>query len=372
MALLPCKCPNCGAELEVDKSNEAAVCKYCNTPFIVEKAINNYNIHNNFAGANIVMDDWVSLENLYTLARRALKAENFEDASNYYQDIIKRAPNDWEAVFFLYYCKTAIHGYDDLSSKNNFRTSTKEFSDLIVEVLNLIEKQYTDDIERKNALANFCSYSLNTFNTFLQYYSSLMLDDNDEYNWLMVIGYNLADTLENNNLSDELINDTKVYLWKKSLEIDIDDLSNHYEIKEYREQSKKRISEYINKVKQYDPNYAPPPFLDYIYQVSDRYDNKKVNRKESTPKKGGCYIATCVYGSYDCPEVWTLRRFRDDYLSSMWFGKLFIKFYYLVSPHIVKRFGNNNYFKNTLKPCLDKLVTKLHNNGYRNTPYKDK
>ena len=27
---------------------------------------------------------------------------------------------------------------------------------------------------------------------------------------------------------------------------------------------------------------------------------------------GGCYIATCVYGSYDCPEVWTLRRFRVD------------------------------------------------------------
>lgn len=25
----------------------------------------------------------------------------------------------------------------------------------------------------------------------------------------------------------------------------------------------------------------------------------------------GCYVATCVYGSYDCPEVWTLRRFRD-------------------------------------------------------------
>src|SRR5699024_12626084 len=22
---------------------------------------------------------------------------------------------------------------------------------------------------------------------------------------------------------------------------------------------------------------------------------------------GGCYVATAVYGSYDCPEVWTLR-----------------------------------------------------------------
>ena len=26
---------------------------------------------------------------------------------------------------------------------------------------------------------------------------------------------------------------------------------------------------------------------------------------------GGCYVATCIYGSYDCPQVWTLRRYRD-------------------------------------------------------------
>ena len=25
----------------------------------------------------------------------------------------------------------------------------------------------------------------------------------------------------------------------------------------------------------------------------------------------GDYISTCVYGSYDCPEGWMLRRFRD-------------------------------------------------------------
>ena len=29
----------------------------------------------------------------------------------------------------------------------------------------------------------------------------------------------------------------------------------------------------------------------------------------------GCYIATCVYGSYDCSPVWILRRFRDSFLA---------------------------------------------------------
>ena len=42
--LVPAVCTQCGASLEVDPSQEAAVCKYCNTPFIVEKAIQNYNI----------------------------------------------------------------------------------------------------------------------------------------------------------------------------------------------------------------------------------------------------------------------------------------------------------------------------------------
>lgn len=34
----------------------------------------------------------------------------------------------------------------------------------------------------------------------------------------------------------------------------------------------------------------------------------------SPSSNNGCYIATCVYGSYDCPQVWILRRFRDDIL----------------------------------------------------------
>ena len=28
----------------------------------------------------------------------------------------------------------------------------------------------------------------------------------------------------------------------------------------------------------------------------------------------------CIYGSYDCPEVWTLRRYRDKFLSETWYG----------------------------------------------------
>lgn len=61
--------------------------------------------------------------------------------------------------------------------------------------------------------------------------------------------------------------------------------------------------------------------------------------EESSEEKKGCYIATCIYSSYNCPEVWTLRRFRDQILDTVWYGRLFIKFYYALSPTLVKWFG---------------------------------
>ncbi len=85
----------------------------------------------------------------------------------------------------------------------------------------------------------------------------------------------------------------------------------------------------------------------------------------------GCYIATCVYGSYDCPEVWTLRRFRDIVLDTTWYGKLFIKCYYAISPTIVRWFGHQDWFKKFWKKNLDGMISKLNSHGIKNTEYKD-
>ena len=42
--LVPAKCTSCGGQLTVNPSQQAAVCPFCNSAFIVEQAINNYNI----------------------------------------------------------------------------------------------------------------------------------------------------------------------------------------------------------------------------------------------------------------------------------------------------------------------------------------
>ena len=61
----------------------------------------------------------------------------------------------------------------------------------------------------------------------------------------------------------------------------------------------------------------------------------------------GCYVATCVYGSYDCPE------------------------YYAVSPSIVKWFGDKDWFRSFFRARLDRMVNNLQKRGFSSEQYND-
>ena len=97
------------------------------------------------------------------------------------------------------------------------------------------------------------------------------------------------------------------------------------------------------------------------------WEEKTDDPTDPTP----CYIATSVYGSYDCPEVWTLRRFRDDVLGQTWYGRLFIKAYYATSPTLVRLFGDTEWFQNFWRDRLDNMVSDLQAQGFEDTPYQD-
>ena len=86
--------------------------------------------------------------------------------------------------------------------------------------------------------------------------------------------------------------------------------------------------------------------LNFLEKEEKNYIKKNYGQTsyKQTNSNGGCYIATCVYGSYDCPEVWRLRRYRDYYLKHHWWGRLFIKIYYVISPKLVSMFSNNKRF----------------------------
>lgn len=117
-------------------------------------------------------------------------------------------------------------------------------------------------------------------------------------------------------------------------------------------------------------NQTDPEFPDSIIELLQNMDGK-LAASDHPSRSGGCYIATAVYGSYDCPEVWTLRRFRDDALARTLCGRILIRTYYTLSPALVRRCGNMKWFKKMWKAPLDKLVQKLQEKGYKSTPYHD-
>ena len=117
-------------------------------------------------------------------------------------------------------------------------------------------------------------------------------------------------------------------------------------------------------------------FITELKQIAqkhnDAYIQELITKMNGLKTAGGCYVATCVYGSYDCPQVWTLRRFRDYTLAETWYGRAFICTYYAISPTLVKWFGNTNWFKKLWKGKLDRMVAKLQSKGVEDTPYEDK
>lgn len=78
-----------------------------------------------------------------------------------------------------------------------------------------------------------------------------------------------------------------------------------------------------------------------------------------TKKSEGCYIATAVYGDYDAPQVMVLRRFRDEVLLTHWWGKLFVKFYYFVSPPLARRMKGMSRVNKKVRALLDSIVNRL-------------
>ena len=107
-------------------------------------------------------------------------------------------------------------------------------------------------------------------------------------------------------------------------------------------------------------------------ELGDDFSEKKyhelvqkraISSNISNEKSGPCYVATCVYGSYDSPEVITLRRFRDTSLNSNWTGRKFVQIYYALSPKVVNTLGKHRWFNIVGKTLIGGIVKILQKNS---------
>jgi len=171
----------------------------------------------------------------------------------------------------------------------------------------------------------------------------------------LMISHSKGKNLPPEVLNDRLKAEAEIINYKLSAYIH----ANGQKILLYQSDRQSEISKLeriYSKIKETEPDFAEPPLPNAATSAST----------------GGCYVATSVYGSYNCPQVWTLRRYRDYTLAKTWHGRAFIRTYYTISPTIVKLFGNMEWFKGFFKSRLDKMVNRLNKEGVSDMPYTDR
>lgn len=107
MPLTPATCPKCGGILDVDSELEAANCRYCGTPFIVEKAISVFNTtHNttyvtnststtNISGSEVhIHQDGDDAQTLFDNLKALLSLEKYDAVTNTLEKLNDKFPAD--------------------------------------------------------------------------------------------------------------------------------------------------------------------------------------------------------------------------------------------------------------------------------------
>ena len=341
----------CGSN-DVVKQEGFYVCQNCGTKYSVEEAKKLMIEGTVDVKGTVKVDTSDELKNLYEIARRAKDTGNSENALKYYDMILVKDPSSWEANFYVVYFRARSCRIIEIESAaisiSNCLSSVFELvrdnvpEDKQMEVTNELYLQTTEiaDVLFDASESNYNDTDPEIKGKYTQEFV-------DRAYAIKQIMYDFGDGLE--DVFGDRFGALASYAWKDGIRLH----QRYIKYLNNKELNKNQILEYASKVKKFDADYQSP------------------NVDTSTPTNG-CYVATAVYGSYNCPEVWTLRRFRDNTLDATWYGRAFIQTYYAISPTLVKWFGETSWFKRLWRRPLDKLVTALRCKGVEDTPYQDK
>lgn len=347
-------CEMCGST-NLIKNEGVFVCQHCGTKYSVEEAKKMMVEGTVSVEGTVKVDTTDELKNLYEIARRAKDTDNVENAAKYYDQILVKDPNSWEANFYVVYykamsCKIAGITNAAISVYKSFPS-----------VLKLVNQNIKDPNEQKIVIKEIYLRSAIIARMLYEASKDFYLDTDIE------IRNNYASEHISRGLNSAVILQLLSVAIKCEFrdmydEIRVDALTNSIDI------YSSTLLDVKNMVADDDLNIFKED-LDLIRKFKPDFNLPITGPSASS---SGCYIATAVYGSYDCPEVWTLRRFRDYTLAETAFGRAFIKVYYATSPTLVRWFGKSALFNKMCRTPLDKLVATLNTKGVQNTPYSDR
>ena len=113
MAFIQLKCPNCGANLNIENNREIAFCEFCGCKILLQETIN----------VKHTIDTKEQFANMMTLAERAYKSNSFDEAFSYYTKALELSPENIEAI----YMKSISKVYKEFPSSriniNEFKAS---------------------------------------------------------------------------------------------------------------------------------------------------------------------------------------------------------------------------------------------------------
>ena len=375
-------CEMCGST-DLLKQDGMFVCQNCGTKYTVDEA------KKLMVEGTVKIDNSEKLRNLYTLARQAKDSNDAENAVKYYDLIKQEDPSSWEACFYNVYFRAAQTRVMYIQSAAN------SVKNCLENVFELIRISSDSDEEKKAHIREvsvrvtlICSLlESSSKSTFVKLWSNAggdsRVDLMAEYTSRALAAsdalFACGNLIEQDYKTDTLMMKTACELWKSGIDI----WKNSYAIFDNHSARYSTMkNSYVAKIQKYQDNYSftRPQYTGFpsIYiTVASKNSNSDFgvgysSSGTSSSSSGGCYVATAVYGSYDCPQVWTLRRFRDYTLAETWYGRAFIHTYYAISPTLVKWFGHTEWFKKMWKGKLDRMVANLKADGVEDTPYEDR
>jgi predicted amidophosphoribosyltransferase len=86
-----------------------------------------------------------------------------------------------------------------------------------------------------------------------------------------------------------------------------------------------------------------------VEEFSKEANNPNPPAGYASEKKGGCFIATAVYGSDTMPDVVLLREFRDTILVRSRLGRMIVNTYYYLSPPLARVISTKLLFRNLVR-----------------------
>lgn len=195
MKLSAAKCPNCGANLNVDEKYEKTVCDYCKSVIVVEEAVEKHRLE---ISGSIEVENLPKFENYLKLANMHFDDLEYEEAYEQYSKACELDPENYIVIFRKGLSKSLSTNYNDFevnsainglkNAYNLLRKSKLEkekVNSMILECNNTIITlvKFATDFYDKHSFnleeaEDFTSKMISCFNA-LEYIYDLVIDDKD-------------------------------------------------------------------------------------------------------------------------------------------------------------------------------------------------